>query len=245
MTGCLKRLHFTSANEVIGVGSLGQIVRSTDGGLTWVCVRSTGFRTGLLNMITDADKAAWHLLSHVAAEQGVRSAIIQISQPLSLEGNALMDGVPMSDRAHQLSLDSGATLQSRTGCFLAPNPNTIGRQNSSSPNGIDKLDGRLRKLLPLRIARDIRNWRPSVVVIEPVSDEDAVAAILRDVMPQALSLAASDVDGRSLSQLDFRRAWTVLSVCVPQDQSATITFRNDDLLPSLGTTSGLLRTMRP
>ena len=103
-------------------------------------------------------------------------------------------------------------------------------------------DGRLRKLLPLRIARDIRNWRPSVLVIEPASDDDAIAAILRDVMPLAISLAAGDeADGRRLSQLGLS-PWRVDRVVsrVPQNQTATITFRDDDLLPSLGTTSGLL-----
>jgi photosystem II stability/assembly factor-like uncharacterized protein len=241
MTGCLKRLHFISADEAIGVGSLGQIVRSTDSGLTWACVRSTGFRAGLLNMITDADKAAWHLLSHVAAEQGVRSTVIQISQPLSLEGNALLDGVPMSDLSTTAVTRLGGNAADSHWMFPRTKPEHHRSSEQLVAEWNRQTDGRLRKLLPLRIARDIRNWRPSVVVIEPVSDEDAVAAILREVMPQALSLAASDADGRSLSQLGLS-PWRVDRVVsrVPQDQSATITFRNDDLLPSLGTTSGLL-----
>ncbi len=97
LSGVLKRLCFLNETDVIGVGSLGQIVRSSDSGNTWQSVRSTGFRAGLLNMITDADKAAWHLLSNVSGEQGVRSVAVQVSQPLSLEGDALRDGVPMSD----------------------------------------------------------------------------------------------------------------------------------------------------
>ncbi|MCA9009117.1 MAG: hypothetical protein KDB01_05190 [Planctomycetaceae bacterium] len=241
MTGCLKRLHFISATDVIGVGSLGQIVRSADSGHTWASVRSTGFRAGLVNVITDADKAAWQLLSHVAAEQGVRSAVIQLSQPLSLEGNALMDGVPMSEQSTTAVTRLGANAAESHWMFPRTKPEHHRSSEQLVAEWNRQTDGRLRKLLPLRIARDIRNWRPSVVVIEPVSDEDAVAALMREVIPQAVSLAANDEDDRWLSQLGLS-PWRVNRVVcrVPQNQSATITFRNDDLLPSLGTTSGLL-----
>jgi len=242
LTGRLNRLHFLNPTDVIGVGSLGQIVRSTDSGSTWQPVRSAGFRTGVLNLITDADKAAWHLLSNVSAEQGIRSVAIQLSQPLSLEGDALRDGVPMSDHCTAAVTSLGGNDTSSHWMF----PRTKPEHHRSSEQLVAEWnrqnDGRLRTLLPLRIARDIRNWRPSVIVIEPASDDDAIAAILRDVMPLAISLAADDqADGIQLSRLNLS-PWNVDRVVsrVPEDQSATLTFRDEDLLPSLGTTSGLL-----
>jgi photosystem II stability/assembly factor-like uncharacterized protein len=242
LTGCLNRLHFLNETEVIGVGSLGQIVRSSDSGKTWQSVRSTGFRTGLLNMITDADKAAWHLLSSASAEQGVRSVAVQVSQPLSLGSDALRDGIPMSDTCTAAVTRLGGNETSSHWMF----PRTKPEHHRSSDQLVSEwnrqTDGRLRKLLPLRIARDIRNWRPSVLVIEPASNDDAIAAILRDVIPIAVSIAADDqADGRQLSQLGLS-PWKVDRIVsrVAHDQTATVTFRDDDLLPSLGTTSGLL-----
>jgi len=242
LTGRLNRLHFLNPTEVIGVGSLGQIVRSSDSGNTWQSVRSAKFRTGVLNLITDADKAAWHLLANVSAEQGIRSVAIQLSQPLSLEGDALRDGVPISDVCTAAVTRLGGNDTSSHWMF----PRTKPEHHRSSAQLVSEWnrqnDGRLRTLLPLRIARDIRNWRPSVIVIEPTSDDDAIAAILRDVLPLAISLAADDqADGIQLSRLKLK-PWKVDRVVsrVPDNQSATLTFRDEDLLPSLGTTSGLL-----
>ena len=243
LTGRINRLHFLNEANVIGVGSLGQIVKSSDGGGTWQAVRSSGFRTGVLNLITDADKAAWHLLSSVSAEQCVRSVAIQISQPLSLEANALLDGVPMSDRCTAAVTQLGGNDTSSHWMF----PRTKPEHHRSSEQLVAEWDrqndGQLKKLLPLRLARDIRNWRPSVVVIESSSDDDAVAAIMRDVMPLALSMASDDqAGGIQLSQLGLS-PWTVDRVVMPvaQNESATLTYRDEDLLPALGTTSGLLR----
>lgn len=242
LTGRLNRLHFLNPTEVIGVGSLGQIVRSLDSGNTWKSVRSAGFRTGVLNMITDADKAAWHLLSNVSAEQGIRSVVIQLSQPLSLEGDALRDGVPMSDCCSAAVTQLGGNDTSSHWMFPRTKPEHYRSSEQLVAEWNRQTDGRLRTLLPLRIARDIRNWRPSVIVIEATSADDAIAAILRDVMPLAISLAATDQgDGSQLSQVKMS-PWKVDRVVsrVPENESATLTFRDDDLLPSLGTTSGLL-----
>ena len=242
LTGRLNRLHFLNPTEVIGVGSLGQIVRSSDSGNTWQAVRSAGFRTGVLNLITDADKAAWHLLSNVSAEQGIRSVVIQLSQPLSLEGDALRDGVPMSDSCRAAVTHIGGNDTSSHWMFPRTKPEHYRSSDQLVAEWNRQTDGRLRRLLPLRIARDIRSWRPSVIVIEPASADDAIAAILRDVMPLAISLAATDqADGRQLSQVKLS-PWIVDRVVsrVPENESATLTFRDDDLLPSLGTTSGLL-----
>lgn len=242
LTGRLNRLHFLNSSDVIGVGSLGQIVRSSDRGHTWQPVRSAGFRTGVMNLITDADKAAWHLLASVSAEQGIRSVAIQLSQPLSLEGDALRDGVPMSDHCTAAITRLGGNDTSSHWMFPRTKPEHHRSSEQLVAEWNRQSDGRLRTLLPLRIARDIRNWRPSVIVIEPASDDDAIAAILRDVLPLAISLAADDqTDGIRLSRLNLS-PWKVdrVVIRVPENQFATLTFRDDDLLPCLGTTSGLL-----
>lgn len=243
LNGRLNQICFLSEAEVVGVGSLGQIVKSSDGGNAWQAVRSSGFRTGVLNLITDADKASWHLLSSASGEQGVRAVAVQVSQPLSLEGDALLNGVPMSEQCTAAVTQLGGNETSSHWMF----PRTKPEHHRSSEQLVTEWnrqnDGQLKKLLPLRIARDIRNWRPSVIVIEAASNDDAVAAILREVMPLAVSIASDDqADGAQLSHLGLQ-PWDVdrVVIRVSRDESATLTYRDDELLPSLGTTSGLLQ----
>ena len=86
MSGRINRIRFLSESEVLAVGSFGQILRSADGGVTWQPVRSPNLRSGVLNLVTDADRPSWQLLADVSGDNGVRSVVLQISQPLDVSG---------------------------------------------------------------------------------------------------------------------------------------------------------------
>lgn len=243
MSGRINRIRFLTERNVVVIGSLGQILLSVDAGVTWQSVRSPKLRSGVLNLVTDADRAAWKLLANVSGDNGVRSVVLQTSQPMDDSGwPSSVSTTTISERTQLAVTQLGGNETASDWMF----PRTRPEHHLSSDQLIAEwnrqTDGRLRRLLPLRLARDIRNWRPAIIVIEPTSDDDAIAAILRDVMPHAIQLAAEDErDSQVLSQIGLR-PWMVARVVsrVAADRSATLFMDDADLLTSLGTTIGLL-----
>lgn len=241
-TGRINRIYFMSETESLAVGSLGQILRSSDAGATWHPVRSGGLRTGILNLVTDADNASWQLLSQASADDGVRSLTLQISQPLNTaDGSANSDNAMHSERTQLACTQLGGNESVADWMFPRTQPEHHLSADQLIAEWNRQTDGELRRLLPLRLARDLRNWKPSMIVIEPTSDNDAVAAILRDAVQWAIQLAASDDHSDVLSQVGLS-PWTVDRVIgrVGSDHHSSLSFSEDDLLSSLGTTTGLL-----
>ncbi len=243
MTGLVNRLRFISDKAVLAVGSLGQILKSDDAGISWRSVRSATLRPGVMTLVTDADRAPWQLLASASGEIGVRSVIVQISQPLDDSGAAFSENsAAMSERTQLALTQLGGNDTIADWMFPRTKPEHHRASAQLIAEWNRQTDGRLQMLLPLRIARDIRNWRPSVIVIEPGSDDDAVAEIFRDVIAEAVRLAASpDTDAVSLTQVSLQ-PWTVQRVIsrISADRTASLSFDDSDLLPSTGTTIGLL-----
>jgi photosystem II stability/assembly factor-like uncharacterized protein len=250
-TGQIKKLRCVSDGGVLAVGSFGQILRSEDDGVTWSSVRSTGFRSGVLNLVTNADQASWQLLANTAGEQGVRSVTMQMSQQLRTNNQ---DAAANTSETTRLALTHLAGNDSTADWMF---PRTRPEHHRSVPQLISEwerqTDGELRRLLPLRLARELRNWRPTMVVIESMSDDDMVAGILADALERAIEIseldpeAAAEADpalmaaAESLSALSLE-PWRIQRIVrrVPSDRQSSPSYDDNDLLPSMGTTVGLL-----
>ena len=250
-TGQIKKLRFVSDGVVLAVGSFGQILRSEDDGVTWSSVRSTGFRSGILNLVTNADQASWQLLSNTAAEQGVRSVTMQMSQQLRMNNQDSLANTSVTTR---LALTQLAGNDSTADWMF---PRTRPEHHRSVPQLISEwerqTDGELRRLLPLRLARELRNWRPSMVVIESMSDDDMVAGIFADALERAIEIAELDEHAATEADQDLVAAaeslaalglspWRIQRIVrrVPSDRQSSPSYDDNDLLPSIGTTAGLL-----
>ena len=243
MTGRVTRLRCLSETSVLAVGSFGQILKSDDKGISWQAVRSAALRSGVMTLITDADRAPWQLLANASGETGVRSVTVQLSQPLDDSGAlSTENAAAMSERTHLAVTQFGGNDSAADWMFPRTKPEHYRSTAQLIAEWNHQTDGRLRTLLPLRIARDIRNWRPSVIVIEPRSDDDAVAALLCDVIPEAMRLAASSEADDDVLALTGLQAWSVERIVsrVPADRTATLSFDDSELLVSIGTTTGLL-----
>ncbi|MBL8810983.1 MAG: hypothetical protein JNM43_12465 [Planctomycetaceae bacterium] len=237
--GHIHRIRASADRELFAVGSFGQILRSLDEGATWECVRSDGMHSGLLAFASDASAAPIQLLSSVTADTGIRSNVVQISQVLDLSSPDAASFVPFAHADLGLASLSVGGLEGDWAF-----PRTIKGQEVSAKQLIAEwnrqTDGRLRELLPLRLARMLCTWRPVVVVVEDTSDSDAVASLVTDALTAAEQLAANP-EGTALETAGLK-AWTISRVAsrAPRAQRTSISFDDSDLLKALGTTSGLL-----
>ena len=79
VSGAIHQIVLNADLSVLAVGSFGTILKSADAGKTWKVVRSAGYRAGLLNLVTDLDRASWSLLASESADSGIRATGAQIS----------------------------------------------------------------------------------------------------------------------------------------------------------------------
>ncbi|MEZ6042868.1 MAG: YCF48-related protein [Planctomycetaceae bacterium] len=260
LNGQIRQLLFVGPDELLAIGAFGAIARSIDAGLTWTVVRSPEYRSGLLNLVTEAESASFDLLADVTANSGLRAVVLQMSAD---------ETRPVSGNARGVSSAAGASAIAK----LSPTETTVAAQHALNILGAatfdsewmfprnqpehflsaDQLiaewnrqtDGELRDLLPLRLARQIRMWKPTVIAVEPLSDEDRVAQLMVEVMPRALQIAravpGADPVADTLSAIHLE-PWTVSRVVVRcrSDASSPLRFERDTLLTSAGTQSGLL-----
>jgi photosystem II stability/assembly factor-like uncharacterized protein len=250
-TGRITKLRFASEGIVLAVGSFGQILRSEDDGQIWNAVRSSNFRSGVLNLVTNADRASWQLLAATAAEQGVRSVTVQMSQQLRTSDQS--SAVNTSEKSRLAVTQLAGNEAVADWMFPRTRPEHHRSVSQLISEWERQTDGEVRRLLPLRLARELRNWRPAVVVIESMSDDDAVSGIFADALVRAIEIADHDEHADSEADPDLIAGaeslnalglppWSVQRIIrrVPSDRQSSPSYDDNDLLPALGTTNGLL-----
>ncbi len=243
--GEIRRLAFVDANTAIALGSLGTIIRSDDAGQTWSSVRSESHRAGLLIFATELEKSPWELVTAISGNAGVRTITAQLSpelNPAHASGNNGISETQKELTALQVMSQLGANTIGAEWLFPRNRPNHVKSQSLLIEEWNRQTDGDLRRILPLRMARLIRMWRPSVVVVHSSSDEDAVAQLTAEILPEAMRIAAEENAGGSRLDSLMLKPWTVDRVVVRcmSDRTTPLTFRRTDLLDSCRTTIGLM-----
>jgi photosystem II stability/assembly factor-like uncharacterized protein len=237
--GQMHRMRALPDRGFLAVGSFGQIMKSEDDGLSWRTVRNVGIHCGILSLVTKLEQSPWALTSALTTDRGIRSVVLQPSVRLN-EPREDAAGLCQTERA--LSALTLLGVSDVAGDWMFPGLlETQHRSGSSLMDEWDRrTDGRASELVPLRLARSIRSYRPQIVVIERCQDVDAIAELLRSAVMRGIELAG-DATEPKLSGFGLP-VWQVQRVLsrAPSDLQPTVVFRDTDLLPVLGTTSGLV-----
>lgn len=194
ITTPLNKLHFVNDQFGCAVGDLGVILTTNDGGETWTTSRGENRHLALFTFQSRTTTVAPEMLAKVAGEQGFRSAVSvairprETSGPLSsadrLDIAATQCGAATAELGWQLPLD-------------APGLELDGKRLLD--NWQQRTDGKLPMTLLSRLVRQIRVWRPQVVIVEQPAPEDAAAGLILDAV-----LHAIDQAGDSTRFLDHR-----------------------------------------
>lgn len=177
------------ANDLLGlaVGAFGEILRTDDGGRTWHAVRGAGRRVALFSVHARPAQTSAPLLTRLSGESGYRSAV-WIAQR--------NDQGPLAT-----TRDSESRLQAavqKCGGHSADVywqlPLTIpGLEYSSSKLLAEwqkQTEGRLPQTLVGGLVRQIRTWRPNIVVVDQPPTDDAASQLLFDATLHAVEQAA-------------------------------------------------------
>ncbi|MFH5806386.1 hypothetical protein [Alienimonas sp. DA493] len=234
----------------LAVGDFGAIVR-TDAGpaeaaaVGWNAVRAGGRRAAALAIVADPADGPFLALAATAADDGCRAVVLcPIRRDL---GAAAVRPAGEAGRLDSAVLTAGgsAGLLGWDFPLTVPggeaDPAVIVREWNERHEG-DGVNGGAGPRLARRLARAIRTWRPSVVIL-PAADPSAApkgsAVLVRKAAEQAIQLAADPTRLSELDQLGLR-PWRVPRVLErrPEGEAAAVTVRAADPLRTLGGTAG-------
>ncbi len=236
--GRIQRIRRCGSQGFMAVGSFGQVLRS-ENGRDWSCVRGSGRHAAVLSVGGTGLQPQSLMLARLSADGGLRSAVWQaVSVEPAVGVAALFEESEWQGPAATTALggsDYGVDWQ-----LLVSDGGAGLTEERLLENLNRQTDGRAEELLSLRLARQIRSYRPTVVVIESAGETDGLSAVLQRLMPQAVALAA-DADDVRLSEV-LADGWQVQRVLVRRrgGRSTALLFSAADLLRSEGTTAGLL-----
>ncbi len=231
-TAPLAALRFANEQQGIAVGAFGVIVRTEDGGKTWQTARGAGRHAALLALHARPGKTSAPLLTKLSGEMGFRSAVWIAQRD---------DIGPMAWSTESESILHAAVQK------CGGNRADVHWQLPLTLPGIefssDKLlaewqkqtEGRLPQTFLGAIVRQIRTWRPNVVIIDQPSSDDAAGQLMFDATLRAVAQAADGTRYAEQSQFTGLDAWKVDRIYMRLATGGTgdAHIDLDELLPSL------------
>lgn len=178
----LRTLRFLDERTGFAVGDLGTILATEDGGRHWRLLRRGGERAALLVALARETDVPLELLAKYGAEEGYLAAV-----------SLLHSERHTSDaRSREAMLLAGATAAKVATQFSAPrDAETLTLDELIASLGRSD-DGNAARRLEQHLTRELRIWRPDVVVTHFVSEPESapLAALVERAVDAALRAAA-------------------------------------------------------
>ncbi len=205
-TAPLNSLRFVNDSTGIAVGEFGVILRTDDGGRSWQTVRGTGRRAAVLSLQTRPSQVTPAWIAKLSGEQGYRSAVwIANRQDLG-------PAAPSNDVESRLSAAIDQTGGNSADIFWQLPVLIPGLEFSSDKLIADwqkRTEGKLAPSLLSVLVRQLRTWRPSVVILDQPAKDDAASQLLFDAALRALDQAADATRYPEQRELTGLPAWKV------------------------------------
>jgi photosystem II stability/assembly factor-like uncharacterized protein len=235
----IHQLRFVSDKHGVAVGALGVILVTRDGGQTWQAIRGGGRHAALLVFPPNSHGFAPELLATVALEGGYRSAV-----------HVPVNTAPIEGWAHT---DDAEDVLSAAVTEVGGNSADIGRRLSLDVLGLDRdaeklqarwhlqAEGRAGQLLIRALVRQVRMWRPNVVVVDEPAADDVAAFWIRQAVLTAVRQAADPTRDLHHIHLGGLSAWQVDRVLeqLPPGSQGAFQVNFHTWLPHTGTSAHL------
>ena len=238
-TAPVRRVRFVGPTTVLAVGAFGTIHRSEDSGLSWKAVRNAGYRAGVLSLVSRPSQISYRMLSKVSGDDGFRAVVVQASGRLPRSG---IDDSLSADHVLHAVAQAGGNDFSLDWMFSRTRPLQGRTRDELMRAWAQQTDGRVDDLLPQRLARTMRMWRPDVITLETDSVDDQLQRIWMQSVDKAHDLAMAADGKQSLLDKIGLPPWRVSRIVVRHSEDATsrLSFGDDTILPRLKTTSGII-----
>lgn len=203
----LRRVRFVNERLGLAVGELGVVLRTDNGGTTWQSVRGAGRRLAALAVTSRPGRVPVEVIAKYSGDLGYRMAA-WIPTRTPSESDALpVDGALAAAVIHTHGAN-GATdwrLPVDLPGLERDGDRLIARWQQ-------RTEGRAPSVFVGSIVKQLRMWRPDVVLVDEAPDGDVLAAYMQQALMAGVREAADGA--RHLDQVEFLglRPWKAARV---------------------------------
>ena len=183
----LRAIAFADDLHGWAVGQLGLVLASSDGGRTWRRQRSGGARAAVMAVAGVPQDLPLELIARVCKDQG-HLGVAEVLGRIDVETSP-RDDVPIADRLHQAMLLVGATGGETAWGFPIRSPDLL-LPSQAILDGWNRVhNGHGADVLVAHLVRQIRTWRPSVILVPAGRASEALPQIVQQTVVAAVKLA--------------------------------------------------------
>ncbi len=192
-TGSQVPIHglcFVDEQHGWAVGALGTILATDDGGRHWRRQRAGGTRAALLGLFNDGREVPWELFARLSGNDGYLG-VVEVLGRRDIEVKPRGRTHP-ADRLHEAAVAAGAS-DAHTAWRFPVRQEGLELSAGQILDGWDRAnDGRGLSRLQTHLVRQIRLWRPEVIVTHDASPrgDDPLGHLINHTVLEAVELAA-------------------------------------------------------
>lgn len=230
----LTNLTFVDPQHGWAVGALGTILATGDGGRTWQRQRGGGTRAALIGFFGQPRNVPLELFARLSGNEGYLGVVQCLTRQDLDTGPAGLATLP--ERGHAAMVAVGASGAETAWCFPLRQEG-LALSAEQIIEGWNRVhDGRGLPQLEAHLVRQIRCWRPEVVVAAGASGDDPLANLLNQFVLRAVEQAADGTRFAEQTTLAGLAPWKVNKVygCLPPGQLGTTNVTTSQLAPRLG-----------
>jgi len=210
-TAPIRAITFADHEHGWAVGDLGNILVTQDGGRSWQSQRSVAKRAAMLAVFADPADVPLELIADTGAAEGYVTAIDILHTNAKSEAAADQSA---NDRACQSLLLAGAAAANVAWRFPVP-PNDLALAPADYLAALNREnDGRAIVQLERHLVRNLRMWRPEVVVTYPtkLTSIEPRAALVAALIWRSIEAAADPTRHIELASDASLQPWQVKKV---------------------------------
>lgn len=207
----INSLKFSSPTQGVAVGEFGLILVTNNGGHSWQTLRGGGRSAAFATFQARPAKLSPGLYAKYSAEQGYRGVTWMATESSA----GLKQSSPdLEDRLAGAVVESGGSSSAIAWQFPVLIPGSDRDSELLVREWQTRTEGRLSETLMTSLVRELRMWRPRVVILDQPGSDDAVVSLLQDAVRQAIRDAANPDRYLTLQELTKLAPWQVERVYV-------------------------------
>ena len=226
----LRAITFIDERTGYAVGDLGTILATNDGGRTWQLQRRGGERAALLLALARETDVPLELVGKLGAEEGYLTTVSLLrpeprAADVRLRDALLLSGATATDLAWQFSLPNDDAS-------LTPDQLLAELNRANDGRGVERMEGYL--------VRQLRTWRPDVVVTHFIAQPEThpLESIVQQMVNRSLRAAGDPNQYADLAANVGLDPWAVKKVygVLPPGWRGDERITTGQFAPRLGTT---------